>query len=146
MPEVTKTSGLGPRIHITISNPVSRSSTPNRRVTPPDCRLRASAFVFTFSSPIILRMGSIPPTRSVDTSALGPCLVIGACVILAIRTARREARIDANCAEMDWQQEIDLAITLANKVMIYATSKHASLFRQRVEPFTTGVVEEDIRL
>lgn len=91
-------------------------------------------------------MQHAPPTRSVDLTALGPTLVLAASVILAIRTARREARMDAHCADVDLQREIEYALDLANRVVMQATVKHASLFRQRVEEFTTGVVEEDVRL
>ena len=91
-------------------------------------------------------MSTHPPDRSVDLAALGPILIQGACTILAIRTARRDARLDAHAAEVEWQQEIDFALALANRVIMSATGKHASLFRQKVTPFTTGVREEDLQL
>lgn len=90
-------------------------------------------------------MGSTPPDRSVDVSALGPTLVIGACVILAIRTARRDSLLDAHSAQVEWQREIEFAIALANRVVMQATVRHPSSFRQKVTEFTTGVVEEDLR-
>lgn len=91
-------------------------------------------------------MSDLPPQRSVDIAALGPILIQGACTILAIRTARRDARLDAHTAQVEWQQEIAFALELANKVIMHATVKHASCFRQKTETFTTGVVEEDIPL
>ena len=91
-------------------------------------------------------MSSYPPNRSIDLASLGPCLVIGACVILAIRTARRDARMDAHTADVDLKREIEYALDLANRVMMYATGRHASLFRHKTEPFTTGVVQEDVQL
>lgn len=91
-------------------------------------------------------MGSQPPDRSIDFQALGPTLVIGACVILAIRTARRDALLDAHAAQIEWQKEIEFALSLVNRVLIHATARHSGLFKQKVTEFTTGVVSDDVRL
>ena len=86
----------------------------------------------------MLRLSSSYEQHSADVAALGPILIQGACTILAIRTARRDARLDAHTASVEWQQEIAFALDLANRVIMHATAKHASCFQQKVTPFSTS--------
>lgn len=89
-------------------------------------------------------MGRLAHDRKIDYSELGGTLVQAACIILAIRTARREARMDAMTAQPEWDGEVSFALQLARKVLSHATTHDAEFFRQRAVEFTTGVVEEDV--
>ena len=84
--------------------------------------------------------------RRIDYERLGGALVIGACVILAIRTARRDAHLNAMLANRELAVEVEFALGLASMVLSHATSKHAEMFHQRTAKFTEGVVEDDVQL
>lgn len=91
-------------------------------------------------------MASLPSDRRIEYQRLGGALVIGACVILAIRTARRDALLDAMLANRELENEVEFALGLASMVLRRATSKHAEMFHQKTVEFTEGVVEEDVQL
>lgn len=92
-------------------------------------------------------MSKISHDRTIDYSRLGPHLIQAAATILAIRTARREAiRPDAHESAVETEREIDFALLLAARLVTAATVRHANYFRQKVEQFTTGVVDGDIPL
>lgn len=91
-------------------------------------------------------MGRLKHNREIDYSELGGMLVQSACIILAIRTARRDASMDTMTAQPEWEREISFALDLAGKVLFHATLHKAEFFRQRVVEFTEGVVEEDVQL
>lgn len=89
-------------------------------------------------------MGHLASDRMIDLKRLGGTLVVGAAVILAIRTARREPRYETNLSNRDWEAEIDFALTLTSALLERATTKHAELFHQTAIKFTEGIVQEDI--
>ena len=85
--------------------------------------------------------------REVDLSKLGLALVTGAAVILAIRTARREAvKADPHCSDRDLGNEVDFAVHLVARILATAISRHAEFFEQRVQEFTSGIVDTDVQL
>jgi hypothetical protein len=105
------------------------------------------AFTFASSSPIVNPMGYLSPDKEIDLEKLGGVLVIGAAIILAIRTARREPIYDPRDSNRDWDQEMDFAINVADALVSRATCRHAELFRQTAVKVTDEViVEEDVRL
>jgi hypothetical protein len=89
-------------------------------------------------------MGYLSPDKQIDLEKLGGSLVIGAAVILAIRTARREPTFDPRDSNRDWDAEMDFALGVAKMLLSRATAKHAELFRQTAVKFTEGVVDEDL--
>lgn len=88
-------------------------------------------------------MGRPPHDRIVDLPRLGVPLVIGAAVILAVRTARREAKFDPRDSNRDWEAEIHFAVDVSAALLGYAIGQHAELFHQTAVKFTNGIVEED---
>jgi hypothetical protein len=90
-------------------------------------------------------MGYLSPDKQIDLQKLGGALVMGAAIILAIRTARREPIFDPRDSNRDWDQEMDFALNVAKGLLSRATSLHAEFFRQTAVKFTEGVVEEDLR-
>lgn len=74
--------------------------------------------------------------KEVDKSKLGGAVLIGACVVLALRTARwpvTVAKQDQPNNEL-WK-EVGYAIRLALEVMSELTGRHPSLFVQRDVPW-----------
>lgn len=88
-------------------------------------------------------MARLAYDRKIDYERLGGVLVIGAAIILAIRTARREPIYDLHGSNRDWDAEIDFALKLTKAVLGHATAEHAEMFRQTVVKFTDGVVVDD---
>ena len=91
-------------------------------------------------------MGIISHGRQVDLERLGGTLIVGAAIILAIRTARREPAFDPRGSNRDWDAEIHFAIDVTSAILMYATTHHAELFRQKTVTFTDGIHEEDVQL
>ena len=89
-------------------------------------------------------MGHLASDRIIDLQRLGGTLVIGAAIILAIRTARRPPQYDPRDSNRDWDEEMQFALNLTSALLERATNQHAELFRQTVVKFTDGIVEEDI--
>jgi hypothetical protein len=70
-----------------------------------------------------------------DWPKLGPSLLISACLILAIRTAKWAASYDARLSNVELEKEMDYAIHLANSVLSKLLAKKEALFPQRKEPW-----------
>lgn len=88
-------------------------------------------------------MARLAHDRKIDDERLGGVLVIGAAIILAIRTARREPIYDVRGSNRDWGAEIDFALELTKRILGHATSEHAEMFRQTIVKFTEEVVADD---
>jgi len=74
-------------------------------------------------------------TARPDWPKLGPSLVIGTCLILAIRTAKWPANFLERTSEMDLENEIAYAAHLANKVLSALIGKQENLFPSRTVPW-----------
>ena len=70
-----------------------------------------------------------------DWPKMGPSLLIGTCLILAIRTAKWPAIFDERCSEMDLDREIAYAAQLAGRVLAALVGRHESIFPSRMEPW-----------
>jgi hypothetical protein len=73
--------------------------------------------------------------KQVDFSKLGTSVLVGACMILAIRTARKIVNDHATASDREWESEVDTSIRLAHKVMMHLVSKHAALFASKDVPW-----------
>ena len=71
----------------------------------------------------------------VDYSKLGTGLLIAACVVLAVRTARWPAMHDGKTSERDLDVEVEHAIHLARRVLDKLLSHQAGMFPQRNQPW-----------
>ena len=89
-------------------------------------------------------MGRLAHDRMIDLQHLGGTLVVGAAVILAIRTARRPPEFNPRDSNRDWDEEIQFALNITSALLERATIQHAELFRQTLTKFTDGIVAEDI--
>jgi len=69
-----------------------------------------------------------------DFPKLGPSLLIATCMILAIRTARWPAIHGERLSNVDLQQEIDFAVSLAGRVMSTLLARKTDIFPQRQQP------------
>ena len=68
-----------------------------------------------------------------DWPKMGPSLLIGTCLILAIRTAKGPAILDERCSEMDLDREIAYAVQLAGRVLAALARRHESIFPSRMD-------------
>jgi hypothetical protein len=91
-------------------------------------------------------MAYVGSEKQIDNERLGGVLVMGAAIILAIRTARREPIYNPRESNRDWEAEIDFALGVSMQLLGRATSYHAELFRHKVVKYTDGIVAEDERL
>jgi hypothetical protein len=66
---------------------------------------------------------------------MGPSLLTGTCLILAIRTAKWSAIFDERCGEMDLDREIAYAAHLAGRVLAALVGSHENIFPSRMEPW-----------
>jgi hypothetical protein len=73
---------------------------------------------------------------------MSPSLLIGTCLILAIRTAKWPASFNERCSEMDLDREIAYAAQLAGRVLAVLVGRHESIFPSRMEPWYQ-VTDED---
>lgn len=73
--------------------------------------------------------------QEIDFERLGGVLVIGACLILAIRTARRAAVRHPTASDRDLDSEVDYAVHLAGRVISHATSMQRGMFRKKDVPW-----------
>lgn len=64
----------------------------------------------------------------------GPSLLIATCLIVAIRTAKRPPRADPLPSEQDLNNEIELTIQTANRVLTSLVTKYETIFPQKKEP------------
>jgi hypothetical protein len=77
-----------------------------------------------------------------DCPKMGPSLLIGTCLILAIRTAKWPAIFDERCSEMDLDREIAYAAQLAGRVLAALVGRHESIFSSRMEPWYQATDED----
>jgi hypothetical protein len=67
---------------------------------------------------------------------MGPSLLIAACLILAVRTAKWPARSSGGTtADRDLEVEVENAIRLAGRVFASLVSHRQSIFPQKREPW-----------
>jgi len=71
----------------------------------------------------------------IDWPKVGPSLLIGTCLILAIRTAKWPANFDERLSEHALETEIAYAAHLANRVLGALISKKENLFPTRKVPW-----------
>lgn len=65
---------------------------------------------------------------------LGPSLLIGSCLILAIRTARWEARQPGTASDRALDTEVDYAIYVAGRVLSKLLAHKSSMFPTKPGP------------
>jgi hypothetical protein len=70
-----------------------------------------------------------------DWPKMGPSLLIAACLVLAIRTAKRPALFDTSCSEVDLEAEIQYSIHLARRVLSMLVSHDEAIFPRRKQPW-----------
>lgn len=68
-----------------------------------------------------------------DWPKMGPSLLIATCLILAIRTAKWQARGPTTASDMDLETEIEHAAHLAHRVLSKLVAKSPSIFPSRKE-------------
>jgi hypothetical protein len=77
-----------------------------------------------------------------DWPKMSPSLLIGACLILAIRTAKWPATFNEPCSEMDLDREIAYAAQLAGRVLASLVGHHETIFPSRMEPWYKATDED----
>jgi hypothetical protein len=70
-----------------------------------------------------------------DWPKMGPSLLIAACLILAIRTAKWPASVDRDTSHPELDREIHFAANLANCVLSHLIRHNESIFPRRKEPW-----------
>ena len=73
--------------------------------------------------------------EKIDFERLGGVMVIGACLILAIRTAKRAAVRHPTASQRDLESEVDYAVHLASRVISHATATKSGMFRKKNVPW-----------
>lgn len=73
--------------------------------------------------------------REIDFERLGRVMVIGAYLILAIRTAKRAAIRHPTASDPELASEVDYAVHLAGRIISHATSSHKGMFRKKDVPW-----------
>ena len=77
-----------------------------------------------------------------DWPKMGPSLLIATCLIVAIRTAKWSATIDARNSNSELDKEIDFATSVARRVLAALTDKSPSIFPSRKEPWYRATSED----
>ncbi len=78
-----------------------------------------------------------------DYSKLGTALLIGACMILAVRTARWPVRSPGSTtSDMDLQAEVENAILLAERLMSHVVGRKPNLFPSKQMPWYVATDED----
>jgi hypothetical protein len=77
-----------------------------------------------------------------DWPKMGPSLLIATCLIVAIRTAKWSATIDARNSNCELKREIDFAAQVANRVLAHLESAHPSIFPSRKQPWYRATSED----
>jgi hypothetical protein len=70
-----------------------------------------------------------------DWPKLGPSLLIATSLILAIRTAKRQAVFDSSFSDTDLDAEIEYSIHLASRVLSMLMKHNEAMFPRRKEPW-----------
>ncbi|WP_419805985.1 hypothetical protein [Terriglobus sp.] len=74
--------------------------------------------------------------KEVDKSKLGGAVLIGACVVLAVRTARWPVTVhNRDQPDNKLWQEVGYAVRLALEVITELTGRHPNLFAQKDIPW-----------
>jgi hypothetical protein len=77
-----------------------------------------------------------------DWPKMGPSLLIATCLIVAIRTAKWSASIDAKNSNSELDKEIDFAANVAHRVLAALTAKSPSIFPNRKQPWYRATSED----
>jgi hypothetical protein len=77
-----------------------------------------------------------------DWPKMGPSLLIATCLIVAIRTARWSATIDARNSNCELDREIKFAADVAQRVLSKLEAEHASIFPRRKQPWYKATSED----
>jgi hypothetical protein len=77
-----------------------------------------------------------------DWPKMGPSLLIAIALIVAIRTAKWSATIDARNSNCELDKEIDFAANVASRVLSALTSAHPSMFPSRKQPWYKATSED----
>jgi hypothetical protein len=77
-----------------------------------------------------------------DWPKMGPSLLIATCLIVAIRTAKWSAGIDAKNSNCELDKEIDFAANVAWRVLTVLTAKSPSMFPSRKQPWYRATSED----
>ncbi len=72
---------------------------------------------------------------------MGPSLLIATCLIVASRTARWSATIDARNSNSELDQEIKYEANVALRVLSKLESEHSSIFPRRKQPWYQATSE-----
>lgn len=81
--------------------------------------------------------------KEVDYSRLGGALLVAACVILAVRTARWSVRSAGTEGDAELENEVAHAAHLANRMLCYLVSKSREMFPVTRVPWYVAGEEED---
>ena len=74
-------------------------------------------------------------TDAPDWPKMGPSLLIATCLIVAIRTAKWSASIDARNSNWELDKEIDYAATVAKRILSTLMKSSPSIFPSRKQPW-----------
>ena len=77
-----------------------------------------------------------------DWPKMGPSLLIATCLIVAIRTAKWSASIDAGNANSEVDKEIEYAANVANRVLSKLESAQPSIFPSRKQAWYRATSED----
>ncbi|HWY70453.1 MAG TPA: hypothetical protein VNX88_17430 [Terriglobales bacterium] len=77
-----------------------------------------------------------------DWPKMGPSLLIATALIVAIRTAKWSATIDARNSNCELDKEIDFAANLARRVLSTLMKLSPSIFPSRKEPWYKATNED----
>lgn len=77
-----------------------------------------------------------------DWPKMGPSLLIATCLIVAIRTAKWPARADSVLSNQDLNNEIDFAVSLADRVLSRLMTRCEVIFPQRKESWYQADAED----
>jgi len=70
-----------------------------------------------------------------DWPKMGPSLLVATCLIVAIRTAKWSATIDAKNSNSELDKEIDFAAHVAQRVLSAVMKLSPSIFPSRKQPW-----------
>ena len=73
--------------------------------------------------------------KKVDSSKLGPTLVIATSLILAIRTAKWPIATDLTTSIPEWGAEVERSVRIAKLVLSHLLAKSPSLFPHKDVPW-----------
>jgi hypothetical protein len=77
-----------------------------------------------------------------DWPKMGPSLLIATCLIVAIRTARWSATIDATNSNCELDKEITFAANVAKRVLSALESAQPAIFPRRKQPWYRPTSED----